>query len=109
VPPPAAEPLPVPEAATPAAPPAAPPWPSGRIGSLPLPRADSGEGILSVNASPWATVHIDGLRAGDTPREWRLPAGRHRLRAAHPGRVVAEIELEVRAGERRGWQPRLTH
>jgi hypothetical protein len=60
-----------------------------------------------VNASPWASVFIDGARAGDTPREWRLPAGRYRLRASHPARGAAEAELEVRAGERRVWQPRL--
>jgi serine/threonine-protein kinase len=80
---------------------------AGPIGSLPLPPRAVGEGILAVNASPWASVSIDGARAGDTPREWRLPAGRYRLRAWHPARGAAEAELEVRAGERRLWQPRL--
>jgi Protein kinase domain len=80
---------------------------TGPIGSLPLPPRAGGEGILAVNASPWASVFIDGARAGDTPREWRLPAGRYRIRAAHPARGGAEAELEVRAGERRLWQPRL--
>jgi serine/threonine-protein kinase len=80
---------------------------SGPIGSLPLPPRSAGEGILAVNASPWASVFIDGARAGDTPREWRLPAGRYRLRASHPARGAAEAELEVRAGERRVWRPRL--
>ena len=80
---------------------------TGPIGSLPLPPRAGGEGILAVNASPWASVFIDGARAGDTPREWRLPAGRYRIRATHPARGGAEAELEVRAGERRLWQPRL--
>jgi serine/threonine-protein kinase len=89
------------------APASSPPRATGPIGSLPLPPRTTGEGILAVNASPWASVFIDGARAGDTPREWRLPAGRYRLRASHPARGAAEAELEVRAGERRVWQPRL--
>jgi len=80
---------------------------SGRIGSLPLPPAESGEGILAVTASPWAAVTIDGARLGDTPREWRLPAGRYRLEASHPGRRTAAVELELRPGARRAWKPRL--
>jgi hypothetical protein len=81
---------------------------SGRIGALPLPAAGSGDGVLVVNANPWARVEVDGVRAGDTPREWRLPAGRYRLRASHPVRGSAEVDFEVRAGERRTWQPRLS-
>lgn len=80
---------------------------SGRIGSLPLPAAESGEGILAVTASPWATVRLDGTRLGDTPREWRLPAGRYRVEASHPGRRTAALELELRPGARRVWTPRL--
>jgi serine/threonine-protein kinase len=87
--------------------PASPVRAAGPIGSLPLPPRAGGDGILAVNATPWASVTIDGARAGDTPREWRLPAGRYRLRATHPARGAAEAELEVRAGQRRIWQPRL--
>jgi hypothetical protein len=63
--------------------------------------------LLAVNASPWATLTIDGAPVGDTPREWRLPAGRYHLRASHPTRGTAEASVEVRPGERIAWQPRL--
>jgi len=47
------------------------------------PPASPGEtrfGCLSVNAVPFATVHIDGRRVGDTPRAClRIGTGRHRL------------------------------
>jgi serine/threonine-protein kinase len=78
-----------------------------RIGSLPLPPAESGEGLLSVNAAPWARITVDGAAVGDTPRELRLPAGRYRVKASHPARGAAEETLEVRPGQRRSWQPRL--
>ncbi len=109
-------PTPTPTPPTPASAPSQPPTPpaptglalaSGRIGTLPLPTAESGEGLLAVTASPWATVTIDGARLGDTPREWRLPAGRYRLEASHPGRRTAALELELRPGVRRVWKPRL--
>ncbi|HEY7726537.1 MAG TPA: protein kinase, partial [Anaeromyxobacteraceae bacterium] len=92
----------------PAGPAAAPSRPrSGPIGSLALPARESGEGIVAVNVSPWATLSVDGELLGDTPREVRLPAGAHRLRAVHPRFGSAEILFEVRAGERRAWRPRL--
>jgi len=37
-------------------------------------------GCVSVNAMPFATVHVDGRRVGDTPRAClRIGTGRHRL------------------------------
>jgi serine/threonine-protein kinase len=67
---------------------------------LELPPASSGEGILFVNATPWAEIHLDGRPVGYTPREMRLAAGRHRLKLVHPSRGSVERVAEVRAGER---------
>ena len=67
---------------------------------LELPPASSGEGILFVNAVPWAEVQLDGRVEGYTPREMRLAAGRHHLKLVHPTRGTVERDAEVRAGER---------
>jgi len=67
---------------------------------LELPPASSGEGLLFVNALPWAEIQLDGRVEGITPRELRLAAGRHRLRLVHPTRGAVEREADVRAGER---------
>ena len=67
---------------------------------LEVPPAATGEGILFVNALPWAEIHLDGRVEGYTPREMRLAAGRHRLRLVHPTRGTVERVAEVRAGER---------
>jgi serine/threonine-protein kinase len=67
---------------------------------LELPPPSSGEGILFVNAQPWAEIQLDGRVEGYTPRELRLAAGRHRLKLVHPTRGTVERDAEVRAGER---------
>lgn len=72
-----------------------------------LPAPATGEGLLSVNTSPWATLVVDGQRVGDTPRELRLPAGRHRVRVEHPRLGTVEATVEIVAGRRTGWYPRL--
>ena len=68
--------------------------------ALELPPASSGEGILFVNATPWAEIHLDGRPEGYTPREMRLVAGRHRLKLVHPTRGTVEKVADVRPGER---------
>ena len=73
---------------------------AGALEGLDLPPASSGEGILFVNAVPWAEIQLDGRVEGYTPREMRLAAGRHRLRLVHPTRGTVERSAEVRAGER---------
>ncbi|MEY2668676.1 MAG: hypothetical protein RJA59_1314 [Pseudomonadota bacterium] len=73
---------------------------SDALEGLELPPAATGEGILFVNAQPWAEIHLDGRAEGYTPREMRLAAGRHRLRLVHPTRGTVERVAEVRAGER---------
>ena len=64
--------------------------------------ASSGEGLLFVNATPWAEIHVDGSPQGYTPREMRLAAGTHRLKLVHPTRGTVVKDAEVRAGERVG-------
>jgi serine/threonine-protein kinase len=80
---------------------------SARLYRLGLPAEASGEGVLAVNATPWATLLVDGRRLGDTPREVRLPAGRHRVRVEHPRLGSVETSVEIRPGRRSGWYPRL--
>ena len=73
---------------------------SEALEGLELPPASSGEGILFVNAVPWAEIQLDGRVEGYTPREMRLAAGRHHLRLVHPTRGTVERDAEVRPGER---------
>jgi serine/threonine-protein kinase len=98
-----------PPAAATRSPPRAPSRPAPRPGvlaaadaleGLELPPATTGQGLLFVNAIPWAEIQLDGRVEGYTPREMRLAAGRHRLRLVHPTRGTVERDAEVRAGER---------
>jgi serine/threonine-protein kinase len=106
------------ETARPEKPPAAPPSPPaagerpagpavhavrGELDSLPLPAANSGDGLLAVEASPWAEVSVDGVPLGETPREVQLAAGPHRVRAVHPDLGAREATVTVRAGQRTLW------
>jgi serine/threonine-protein kinase len=67
---------------------------------LQIPPAASGEGLLFVNVTPWAEIHLDGRAEGYTPREMRLAAGTYRLTLVHPTRGTVVKHAEVRAGER---------
>jgi serine/threonine-protein kinase len=67
---------------------------------LQIPSVASGEGLLFVNATPWAEIHVDGRAEGYTPREMRLAAGTYRLTLVHPTRGRVVKDAEVRAGER---------
>lgn len=50
------------------------------------------QGFLTVNATPWAELSVDGRLVGTTPiAELPVPAGRHTLRFVHEG-----FEPEVR-------------
>jgi hypothetical protein len=55
------------------------------------------QGILHVNAVPWAEVWIDGKRMGDTPiGNMTLPIGTHELLLRHP--VFGERRQQVAVG-----------
>jgi len=54
-------------------------------------------GSLSVNASPWATVHINGKLAGTTPiLRFPVRAGRASVTIENPklGRKQVEVKIE---------------
>lgn len=80
---------------------------SNRLHSLALPSPESGEGILSLNAAPWARVYLEGERLGDTPLELRVPAGRYAVRLTHPTLGAVRRTVEVRPGRRSLWSPAL--
>jgi hypothetical protein len=75
----------------------------GELNSIATPPALTGDGVLVLEATPWAEVSIDGTRLGETPREVRLSAGRYRLKAVHPELGAREEQVSVQAGERRLW------
>jgi len=60
-----------------------------------------GEGRLFVNATPWATVYVDGQRIGDTPIERRVPAGTHRVRLVYKQWAEEQVVDVPRGGRKR--------
>jgi hypothetical protein len=71
----------------------------GSFARLVTPPASSGQGVLSVNATPWGIVSLNGVALGDAPLAVRLPAGRYRLRVELPNRVDSRV-VTISAGER---------
>ncbi len=60
---------------------------------------DAEPGYLTVAASPYATVYIDGRKVGDTPLlRIRLSAGRHRVRGVAADGREARIVVDIPAG-----------
>ena len=58
--------------------------------------AASTRGRLTVSATPWATVRVDGRPVGNTPiRQLTLPAGVHQLVLENPP-LGARVERRVR-------------
>jgi hypothetical protein len=56
---------------------------------------------VAINATPWATVEIDGNPAGDTPLAGvSLPAGSHVFRALMPDGRILERKVEIDARNR---------
>ncbi len=76
--------------------------------STATPAMQQGEGSISVHATPWAYVTIDGAAAGETPIERPLPPGLHRLRARHPTLGDDEILVNLAPGQRYVWKPKLS-
>jgi hypothetical protein len=72
---------------------------------LGVPPASSCDGVLTVDATPWAIVTIDGREIGETPREVRLGAGAYRVRAAHPELGTRQETVTITAGKRQTWRP----
>ena len=63
--------------------------------SIPLP-----EGGLSINATPWAEVTVDGRALGETPiANITLRAGSHEIVFRHPQHGELKQTVVVKAGE----------
>jgi hypothetical protein len=75
----------------------------GELNSVPTPPAATGDGVLVLQATPWALVSVAGTALGETPREVRLAAGSYEVRAAHPDLGTRDERVTVRAGERTLW------
>jgi hypothetical protein len=70
------------------------------LNSIPTPAASTGEGVLSVDAVPWAELSLDGKALGTTPREMRLGAGSYVLTATNPTLGSKDERVTVVAGKR---------
>ena len=58
------------------------------------------EGNLSINATPWAEVTVDGRGLGETPiANVTLRAGSHELVFKHPQHGELKQTVVVKAGE----------
>jgi serine/threonine protein kinase/Fe-S cluster biogenesis protein NfuA len=80
------------------------------LNCMPTPPKASGEGILSVDATPWAYVFVESRRLGnkETPLEARIAEGTYTLRARHPELGTRQAEVTVKAGTRTLWKPLLS-
>jgi hypothetical protein len=72
------------------------------------PPPTSGQGILTVTASPWGVASVDGKELGETPREARLGEGYYRVRVTHPTLGVKETTVVVPPGKRVLFNARFT-
>jgi len=70
---------------------------AGRTAAL---RLVAPHGTLSVNATPWADVWVDGTRVGETPLgNVSLPIGSHDVVLRHPNFAERHVQSVVRMGE----------
>jgi hypothetical protein len=73
---------------------------SVRAGQLTAVRLTPPQGRININATPWATVWIDGNSAGDTPlANLSLPVGRHEVVFRHPQLGEQRVTAVVKADE----------
>ena len=70
------------------------------VKGLKAPSASSGEGLLSINAAPWAVLSIDGKELGETPLSFRVGAGWYRLTLTHPTLGTVQRRVVVKPGAR---------
>lgn len=58
-----------------------------------------GFGKVTINASPWGNVYIDGSLKGQTPLTLeKVPAGRHKIKIEREGFVEASKTVEINEG-----------
>jgi hypothetical protein len=65
-----------------------------------LPGADTGKGIVTINADPFGDVTVNDVHYGRTPREILVPAGRYEVRVTHARFGEQRKHVDVRAGAR---------
>jgi len=71
-----------------------------RAGEMVRLRPSLPDGLLHVNAQPWASVWIDGQRVGDTPlANIKVSLGRHEVRFRHPSLGEQVRQVVVSAAE----------
>jgi hypothetical protein len=71
-----------------------------RAGEMMRLRPSLPDGLLHVNAQPWANVLIDGQRIGDTPlANIKVTLGQHEIRFRHPSLGEQVRQVVVSAGE----------
>jgi hypothetical protein len=73
------------------------------VGALATPPASSGEGVIAVEADPFAEVFIGGRLLGETPIVCRVAAGSYRVRAVHPTLGERTRLVVVHPGEPARW------
>ena len=57
------------------------------------------QGVLNINAVPWAEVFVDGQRIGETPvSQLALPIGPHEILYRHPQHGDRRITVIVKVG-----------
>lgn len=76
---------------------------SDHLNAFKLPSPASGLGLLTVTADPSGYVTLDGRSFGETPREFRLPAGAYRVRVVHPKLGKRETVARITPGQRARW------
>jgi hypothetical protein len=65
------------------------------------PPIDRRDGFLSIDATPYATIYVDGKKLGVTPLLNKpLPPGRHKLRAVTEAGATHERTITIRPGKR---------
>jgi hypothetical protein len=79
------------------------------LNCMPTPAKSSGDGVLSIDATPWAYIFVDGRRVGnkETPLEALIGEGTYKLVARHPELGTKQMQLTVKAGARTPWKPSL--
>jgi serine/threonine-protein kinase len=66
----------------------------------PAPAAVAETGLLSVNATPWGQLYVDGQLIGNTPRvNLTVTAGTHTIRVVRDGYEPADRVVTVGAGQ----------
>ena len=75
--------------------------PPPHTGDAPHATTASGPGHITINATPWCNVSIDGHAVGETPIvEHALPSGSHTVICVNPEtHATRTVRVEVRAGE----------